>query len=153
MAYLTSYQKELKNRENGKFDDSQWYRFGRHQNLDKQEVQKLIVAQTVPSLRVSFDESGQHYLNNVRVNGILPSTRTDPWFITGVLNAPVCDFVFRRIAKPKDGGWFEANKQFIAPLPIPAATNQQRDEVVRIAKKLQTQHTTTRDLIKRITQR
>ena len=59
----------------------------------------------------------QKYLNNVRVNGILTSGATDQMYLLGVLNGPVGDFVFRRIGKPKQGGWYEANKQFIAPLP------------------------------------
>lgn len=151
--YLKSYKSDLKSREGGKFDDDDWYRFGRHQNLDKQEVRKLIVAQTVPSLRVSFDDSGECYLNNVRVNGIIPSDGLDPWFLTGVLNAPVCDFVFRRIAKPKDGGWFEANRQFIAPLPIPPASAKQRDDVARRARGLQARHTARRDILNRLTKR
>jgi hypothetical protein len=59
-AYLKLWEQQLRARESkthlGKtakpFDDSQWYRFGRNQNLDKQERPKLIVAQTVPGMRV-----------------------------------------------------------------------------------------------------
>lgn len=128
-AYLKTYEPVLRAREAKRdqqneiaaapFDDHEWYRFGRHQNLDKQDIRKLIVAQTVPNLRVCYDDSATMYLNNVRVNGIVPAEDTDPLFLLGVLNAPVADFVFRRIAKVKAGGFYEANKQFIAPLPIP----------------------------------
>ena len=31
---------------------NRWYRFGRNQNIDKQDIPKLIVAQTVPEMRV-----------------------------------------------------------------------------------------------------
>ncbi|MGH7054171.1 MAG: Eco57I restriction-modification methylase domain-containing protein, partial [Stellaceae bacterium] len=123
-AYLRSYRDALRTREpkkDGKgnitelpFDDKQWYRFGRHQNLDKQEIVKLIVAETVTELRVCLDQTASLYLNNVRVNGIICSEQENPWFLLGILNARVADFVFRRIAKVKAGGFFEANKQFIA---------------------------------------
>jgi len=146
-SYLKSCERELRRRENGRFDDNQWYRFGRHQNLERQEITKLIVAQTVPSLRVSFDPSAELYLNNVRVNGIIPSSLTNGYFLLGVLNSPVCDFVFKRIAKPKDGGWFEANKQFIAPLPIPNTTDEEREQVAGWAETLQGLHTKRRDLL------
>ncbi len=36
-----------------------------------------------------------------------------------LLNGPVATFVLRRISKPFRGGYYSANKQFIAPLPIP----------------------------------
>ena len=82
-AYLVSYQGALRQRKSKEdrhgnsieapFDDAQWYRFGRHQNLDKQEIRKLIVAETVPEMRVCLDENASMYLNNVRVNGIIAS--------------------------------------------------------------------------------
>jgi hypothetical protein len=152
-AYLRSHEKQLRRREGGRFDNEQWYRFGRHQNLDKQELPKLCVAETVPSLRVSYDASGAFYLNNVRVNGILPTDINYGWYLLGILNAPVCTFVFQRLAKPKIGGWFEANKQFIAPLPVPEATSEQQQQVADMAERLQELHSHRRDLIAAVEER
>lgn len=169
--HLKSYEGELRRREaaldydgefkvdkHGKkikapFDDDAWYRFGRHQNLDKQEFEKLIVAQTVPSLRVCYDPSATLYLNNVRVNGITTKSKDDGYFVLGILNSPVSNFVFKRIAKPKDGGWFEANKQFIAPLPIANASEEEKTEIARLAEILQELHTRRRDHIASIGRR
>ena len=132
-AYLTSKKDLLERREakqgrdgqwTGPVCDEHWYRYVYPKNLDKQDAPKLIVAQTVPSLRVCFDEHGEFAVNNVRVNGILASDGEDPWLLLGILNARVADFVFRRIAKPKDGRYFEANKQFIAPLPTRPPTRR-----------------------------
>ena len=145
-AYLQSWEGHLRSRENNAFDDQDWHRFGRQQNLDKQEIEKLIVAQTVPSLRLCNDSTAQFYLNNVRVNGIVPARGVSSWFLLGVLNCKVCNFVFRRIAKPKDGGWFEANKQFIAPLPIPEVEAEVMRTVADRARRLQTLHTERRNL-------
>lgn len=149
---------EIKRHRNGKavkapFDDERWYRFGRPQNLDKQEIRKLVVAQTVPSLRLCYDSTGTKYLNNVRVNGIVATEGEDHLFLLGVLNSPVADFVFRRIAKPKRGGYFEANRQFIAPLPIPPATSQERAAVASGAEALQHGHTRRRDVLKSLSRR
>ena len=169
--YLQSWEKELRHREakldaNGDFEldkqgnpakapfnDDKWYRFGRQQNLDKQQIQKLIVAQTVPSLRLCLDQAGDKYINNVRVNGIRAKTEQDLWFLLGILNNKVCDFVFRRIAKVKAGGYYEANKQFISPLPIPPAGMPERDDVVSRAQSLQAKHTARRDLLDQIARR
>ena len=151
--FLRSYESELRDREKsdeqkrkgqagkvadpGKFDNDQWYRFGRHQNLDKQEIPCLIVAQTVPHLRVCYDSEGTFYLNNVRVNGIIPSDNVDGWFLLGVINGPVCDFVFRRTAAPKSGGYYEANRQYIAPLPIPNCDAKATRRIAEKARSLQ----------------
>ena len=96
-------------------------------------------------MRVFFDSEGQFYLNNVRVNGILTDSAETGWFLLGVLNSRPVDFVFRRIAKPKDGGYFEANKQFIAPLPVPKADKKERKKVADLAKKLQKLRTGKRE--------
>lgn len=135
-AYLQSYEEELRAREGGKFDDNGWYRMGRTQNLDKQELPKLLVAQLVPGLRLAFDDGGKFYANNVRVNGILPKGENG-WFLLGVLNAPVSNFVFKWLGKPKDNGYFEANKQFIAPLPIPQKTGPDREALEALARQMQ----------------
>jgi len=139
-AYLKRFQAQLRARESSAFNDENWYRFGRHQNIDKQEDRKLIVAQTVNRLSVCPDDKGAFYLNNVRVNGILPRKDSEFWYLLGILNSQVADWVFRRIAKPKEGGYYEANKQFIAPLPIPTATPRDITAVSNLAKRLTELH-------------
>jgi hypothetical protein len=146
-AHLRRWEQELRKREAKAFDDECWYRFGRNQNIDKQDVAKLIVAQTVPEMRVSADYSGSSYLNNVRVNGILPTSGADQSYVLGVLNCRVADFIFRRIGKPKQGGWYEANKQFIAPLPIPNASPETRAGIAVLARRLQERWTHRRHLL------
>lgn len=142
--YLKLHEKFLRARESSAFDDDGWYRFGRNQNLDKQHLAKLIVAQTVPEMRVSIDAEGAFSLNNVRVNGILGEL-DELWYLLGILNTRVTDFVFRRIAKPKAGGYFEANKQFIAPLPVPIVSDILRKQIVELAQSLQIKYTSYRD--------
>jgi hypothetical protein len=146
-AHLRRWEQDLRKRESNSFDDEIWYRLGRNQNLDKQDGPKLIVAQTVPAMRVCADSNGTNYLNNVRVNGILPANCTDQMYLLGVLNGPVADFVFRRIGKPKQGGWYEANKQFIAPLPIPNASAEPRADIAHLAQGLQKRWTDRRHLL------
>ncbi|MGQ0636267.1 MAG: Eco57I restriction-modification methylase domain-containing protein [Planctomycetaceae bacterium] len=139
-AYLKQNESVLRARESGKFDDDQWYRFGRHQNIDKQELAKIGVPQTVNRLAAFIDAKGERYFNNVRINGILPRAdgTFDLWYLLGILNSDACDCYFRSIAKPKDRGYFEANKQFIAPLPIPKVANQK--PVAEIARQLADLH-------------
>jgi hypothetical protein len=153
LSHLLHYEKVLRSREGGKFNDDQWYRFGRNQNIDKQEIAKLCVAQTVPGMRVCYDSEGAFYFNNVRVNGIITNDHETGWFLLGILNAPVADFMFKRTAKLKEGGYYEANKQFIAPLPIPVVTEAEKSEVAARAKKLQELHTRRRDLLAMIDKR
>lgn len=145
--HLRRFEAKLRARESSAFDDDTWWRFGRNQNIDKQEDRKLIVAQTVKSLSVCPDDKGKFYLNNVRVNGILPKKPTDFWYLLGILNSSPCNWVFQRIAKPKEGGYFEANKQFIAPLPIPNVSAEKSKNLAELAQKLTALHTDRRNIL------
>lgn len=151
--YLRRYESELRAREGGQFDDDSWYRYGRNQNIDKQSLKKLGVAQTVPEMRVFYDSDGSFCLNNVRVNGIIVD-ESHAWFVLGILNSRVADFVFRRTSKPKEprpsGSYFEANKQYIAPIPVPTVDEQQLDKTSKLAQNLEAMHTSRREIIKAI---
>ncbi|HBN22614.1 MAG TPA: restriction endonuclease subunit M [Holosporales bacterium] len=151
--YLSSWKKLLIKRDDGELNNEQWYRFSRSQSLDKKGIKKLIAAGTVPSLRFSYDEQGLVFLTGGRADGVVPSKNEDAWFLLGILNAPVVNFVFRRIGRVKAGGYFEANKQFITPLPITKASEKDRNVVSGHAKSLQTLYTKRRDIITRLEKR
>jgi hypothetical protein len=152
--YLCNHEQALRARESGKMDIPEgWWDYVYHKNHEKQGRPKIGVAQTVQHLRAFFDVGGEFCFNNVRVGGILVESEDHGWFLLGVLNSPVTDWVFRRIARPKEGGYYEANKQFIAPLPIPDASPEQRLEVGTRARELQELHTLRRDTIAKLDQR
>lgn len=150
-AHLLRWEDALRGREAKKdkrpFDDKNWYRFGRNQNIDKQDKTKLMVPRLVEHIKVSLDEKGEFYLDNVDVGGVIATPHTDSWFLLGAVNGPVADFVFRRIAKPFRGDYRSANKQFIAPLPIPDVEAKDQARIADQAKLLQTGHTRTRALL------
>jgi hypothetical protein len=64
-----------------------------------------------------------------------------------VLNGPVADFVFRIVAKPFQNDYRSANKQFIAPLPVPRSTEEERASVTTRARRLQERWTHRRHLL------
>jgi Eco57I restriction-modification methylase len=160
--HLKRYEQVLRGRESSRdsrgnpihpFDTDTWYRFGRHQNLDKQHLRKLIVPRLVARLGCSVDGAGANYLDNVDVGGVLAGDGEDLWFLAGILNAPIANFVFQRISKPFRGGYLSANRQFIAPLPIPPATPEQRAAVAAVASELQRLHTARRDTLTSLARR
>ncbi len=134
------------------YDDT-WYRYVYPKNLDKQHLPKLIVPRLVANLACTVDEDGTCCLDNVDAGGLLVPRGEDLWFIAGLMNAPVADWVFRRISKPFRGGYLSANKQFIAPLPVPPTTDKKRLSVADGARELQRLHTQRRDLLARIARR
>ncbi|MCA3424503.1 MAG: Eco57I restriction-modification methylase domain-containing protein [Roseomonas sp.] len=140
--YLRKNEQALRARDSGKLDkDERWWGYVYPKNLDKQNKSKLFVAQTVRFMEVAPDSKGSFAADNVRVNCIIPNNPSDLWFLLATLHGKVCDWVFHRIAKPKSGGYFEANKQFIAPLPVPRADAAPRARLGRLAKISRALHT------------
>lgn len=151
--YLKQHEKVLRSRERGKFDDGSWYRFGRNQNVGIQEQIKLLVPRLILRLFCAIDGVGKIYLDNVDVGGISVADKSDLAWLAGILNAPVCNFVWRRISKPFQNDYRSANKQFIAPLPIPDASPEEKSAVANKARELQRLHTYRRTLSRKFEQR
>jgi len=148
-TYLCSWEEKLRGRENGKMDrDNDWWGYVYPKSLDKQGSLKLIVPRIVQHLKCSFDQDGRYCLDNADVGGVVPSDNMEANFLVAVMNAPVCDFVFRAISKPFQNDYRSANKQFIAPLPIPDASPEARVEVAARARRLQRRWTHRRDLLR-----
>ena len=147
-AYLKSYEKALRGRESNKMDfDDGWWGYVYPKNLTLHEKRKIIVPRLVTSLVCSVDALGGLYLDNVDVGGIIVVDEVDEFFIAGLINSKVLNFVFQRISKPFRGNYLSANKQFIAPLPIPNASPEQAADVARRARNLQESHTARRDTL------
>jgi len=139
--YLRSFEVELRARERGKFDNDAWYRMGRSQNLDKQELPKILVPRLVSKLGCFVDNGGRFYCDNVDVGGVVPQRIEDIWLLAGVLNAPVTNTIFDWLSKPFRGDYKSANKQFIAPLPVPVANRAGRAALSALAQRMQQRQT------------
>ena len=134
-------------------DDDNWWAYNYPKNLDKQEFPKLMVPRLITRLFCAMDLDGACYLDNVDVGGVLCENDAELPYLAAILNAPVCNFVWRRTSKPFQNDYRSANKQFIAPLPIPDATPDERADVGDRARELQDLHTRRRDTIAQLDQR
>lgn len=140
-SYFQAHEEQLRGRDMGKMNKPiNWWAYTRPMNLEKMVWPKLGVAQTVRRLEVFFDQSGEVFFNNVRVGGIGGVDESHLWFLLGVLNGPVADWCFRRGSKSKQGGYFEANRQYLEPLPVPLANLSQKQAVADSARRLQELH-------------
>ncbi|WP_368184627.1 DNA methyltransferase [Aestuariibius sp. HNIBRBA575] len=137
-SYLKGHEEALRSRESRKMDvDDGWWAYNYPKNLTKQETAKVIVPRLVTNISCSVDPNGSFYLDNVDVGAVSSARKVSPWFLAAVLNAQTADFAFRRISKPFRGDFRSANKQFIAPLPIPKAKPADQAALAQDAKRLQ----------------
>jgi len=139
----------LEEREGAKFADSEWYRFGRSQNLGIQERQKLCVPRLVDHLHAGIDLSGTHYLDNVDVGGVTWKPRYEQRSLKtlcALLNSQVLRWFFPHVSAPFRGGFRSANRQFLEQIPIceaSAAEERPMDGLVDILLYLNRHFATT----------
>jgi hypothetical protein len=120
-AYLQENRGRLAGREKGKFKGSQWYRFGRNQNLGIQRRVKLCVPRLVDELCAAYDYDGSHFLDNVDVGGVTlkPEHMAQGLpYLLALLNSRLLRWFFPNVSAPFRGGWYSANRQFLSKVPI-----------------------------------
>jgi hypothetical protein len=136
-AHLESNGEELKKRDGEKMKGENWYTFSRTQNLDKQSLPKIVIAGTGQRIEAALDKKGIYATNDKRVYSIYPKNIDDMEFLAGVLNSRACNFVFEHFARPKDGGYFDIEAQFLAPLPVPKTSAEEKDEVSKTVRTIE----------------
>jgi hypothetical protein len=148
---IKANEKVLRARESGKFNDPQWWRFGRHQSIDKQDQPKLMVPRLLLHLFAGADTRGQFCIDNVDVGGVLTHNERELHFVLAILNSRACDWAWRLTSKPFRGEYRSANKQFIAPLPIPKTKDPK--PLAELAKQLTELHGQRIDVMKAVHRR
>ncbi|HPZ09242.1 MAG TPA: Eco57I restriction-modification methylase domain-containing protein [Candidatus Eremiobacteraeota bacterium] len=119
--YLLKNKQRLENREKGKFKDSQWYRFGRNQNIGIQMIKKLCIPRLVEYLYATYDTNGSFILDNVDVGGVIFTSdykNHNLLYLLGLVNSKLLRWYFPFVSAPFRGGWLSANRQFLSQVPI-----------------------------------
>jgi hypothetical protein len=120
-TYLLENRHRLEGREKGRFRGTDWYRFGRSQNLGIQSRIKLCVPRLVEVLHAGYDVCGSHFLDNVDVGGVTIKPKqavSDLRYLLALLNSRLLAWFFPHVSAPFRGGWMSANRQFLSQLPI-----------------------------------
>ncbi|MCA9204485.1 MAG: Eco57I restriction-modification methylase domain-containing protein, partial [Planctomycetales bacterium] len=152
--YLRQNESVLRSRENHQMDiDDGWWGYNYPKNIEKQCVPRLMIAGTATGLRSFCDANGEFTQDDRRVFALRPRDESDLWYVLGLLNCPLLNYLFRSLARPKDNGFYDIEKQFIAPLPIPKANKAQKKKVGGLAQRLQTLHTARRDSVAKLQRR
>jgi hypothetical protein len=134
IGYLRENKDILVAREGGKFEDDEWYRFGRSQNLGIQGQPKLCIPRLVNRLHAAFDSEGIFYLDNVDVGGVTLKEDYQSqglYYLMGLVNSKLLAWYFPFVSVPFRGSYYSANRQYIEQLPIRIIDFNNPDEVAK----------------------
>ena len=123
--YLLENQHLLEAREKGKWKNVKWYAFGRTQNLDEMEIQKILTPCIAAYSAFTFDEKGEYYFVGSGGGGgggygisLKPDVNINPKYVLGILNSKLIDIYIKSVSSPFRGGYYAYNRQYIEQIPI-----------------------------------
>jgi hypothetical protein len=131
--YLKRNKAYLEGREEGRFSGSNWYEFGRNQNIDLMLLPKLLVPDIADRACFGIDETGEQAFTSGYGITSLDETKHPLKFMLALCNSRILDFYWRRISTPLRGGFFRYFTQFIEQFPIPESTKAQRAQMIQLA--------------------
>jgi len=128
-SYLLENKKYLEEREKGRFKGSEWYIYGRSQNIDLMLLPKILVPDIANRVSFTLDENGEYAFTSgygiTLKNGIKESLK----YILGLLNSKLSDFYLKMLSTPMRGGFYKYETRFIKNLPIRSIDFQNPDDV------------------------
>ena len=118
MDYLRENKAYLSARERGRFRGSDWYCYGRVQNIDLMLLPKILVPDIADRASFAMDEKGSFAFTSGYGITLKPGIRVSPKFVLGLLNSKLLDFFLKKVSTTMRGGFFRYFTQFIEKLPI-----------------------------------
>ncbi len=120
-AYLSEHKDFLRQREDGKFNNENWYAFGRSQALDVIALPKVFTPDIAPSPRFSYDEKGEFMFTGGVSGGygIIPKTGISAKYLLAILNSPVAGWYISKTSTQMRGGWYSFESRYIKSIPFP----------------------------------
>lgn len=128
-AYLKKIEKKLRGREKGKFNDNQWYRFGRSQGIETCMRAKVIVPAILNgegSVRAVLDEKGEFAFTASGEGGggawgLMPISGINVGLgsFADYLRSDAVWRYIQAVGFPKRNGWRGVDKSVLSRLPVP----------------------------------
>jgi hypothetical protein len=118
MEYLRENKAYLSAREKGRFRGSDWYCYGRVQNIDLMLLPKILVPDIAERASFALDEEGEFAFTSGYGITLKPEVKVSPKFVLGLLNSKLLDFFLKKVSTTMRGGFFRYFTQFIEKLPI-----------------------------------
>ncbi len=94
---------------------------------------KIVTRQTADGIIATLDEGQCFSTNSVHTTRLRPGVPIDLKFVLGVLNSNLIKFFFQNQFKEKENAFPQVKVNKLRRIPIPAATRQEQEKIMRLA--------------------
>lgn len=128
--YLCQCEEVLKSRENGAFNDNEWYRFSRNQGIFFENQAKLVSPDISLGGNFAFDIKGQYYMTTT-VYGYIKDVniKEDYHFWLGLMNSKLVWFYLQNTGTVLANGYFRYKPAYLENFPVPEKIDPKHEHV------------------------
>ena len=120
--YLKQHESELRQRQNGAYDDDEWYRFTNPRNLHHYDKNKICSPYNSFSPAFIFDTDDFHFTTGFAgAYGTILEENSPDFYraVVAILNSTLTQFFMEQTSTPMQGNYFSYEKRFIKNIPLP----------------------------------
>lgn len=152
--FFKDHEDRLKRRDGGAWaEEENWWAFGRKQNIEKFESDKIMLGVLRQEPSFVPDTEGEYYFvgggtaggYGLRLREEFAPSSSDTLYFGGVLNSRVIEFYHKHISFIFNSKYYSYGQTFLEPLPIVVSEGERKERMSEIAEKI-------RDSIEEITE-
>jgi adenine-specific DNA-methyltransferase len=119
-SYFKQAEKELRARENRRFDNTEWFQYSRNQGLRFEKQTKLICPDICKGSQFTFDENGEYYTTTT-VYGYIKYLNVEEsyLFFLGVLNSNITWYFMKNTSAVLANGYYRYMPRYVNEFPLP----------------------------------
>lgn len=123
--YLKKCEAILRNREHGRFDNNEWYQFGRKQGINEGGTPKLLAPDISLGGNFSIDRTGRFYTTTTLYGYIKHEKVWESYeFLLAVMNSKVLWFYLKTSGSVLANGYFRYKPAYLQNFPIPEVSKK-----------------------------
>jgi len=137
-VYLKECETVLRSRERGRFDNEEWYQFGRKQGIGHGSEPKLLAPDISLGGNFTFDREGTFYTTTTLYGYIKKPQvweRYEYWM--ALLNSTVLWFYLKNSGAVLANGYYRYKPAYLKDFPIPQCSENQEEVIVRLTSYVQ----------------
>jgi tRNA1(Val) A37 N6-methylase TrmN6 len=133
--YLKNFEKELRDREKGRFDNQRWYCYSRNQGMGDISKKKILTPDICSQGESSLDVDGT-FLTTTTVYGIIPKNKNNFEILLAILNSKVLEYFIKNTGSILRGGFYRYKTAYLKPFPIKEISDKQREQFIRLVNQM-----------------
>lgn len=134
-AYLKNFEKNLRQRENNKFNSNQWFCFSRNQGMSYLQTKKILTPDICQKGQSTIDETGD-FLTTTTVYGVIPNQKKDFNYLLALLNSSILLYFIKKTGSILRGGFYRYKTEYLKPFSVAKINESQQITINELVNKI-----------------